>query len=217
MNSTFDSRIKTRVIIGVVTFFSIAIARTADLATTLHFNPSLSREANPLSSVLGFDAAQLVVSNVIGVAIFLLAPLLIYVVRGPAKIEEKANTLTEHISLQLFRSKLDQNRVLCGVFLGWPLPKNWLQATRVVGFALSWAVVFASLQATFGWWAINHWGMDWYRQYRGILNFRGYPVIELIPPLLVFYSMGYLFYRMEFKGLLSTVGSRTIKGVLRRG
>jgi len=66
MTSTLDSRIKIRAIVGIVTFISVSATRAADLATTLHFNPSLSREANPLSSVLGFDAAQLVAANLIG-------------------------------------------------------------------------------------------------------------------------------------------------------
>ena len=200
MNRTFDTCRKTRAIIGIVTLFSIVSARAADLVTTLHFNPSLSREANPFCSILGFDAAQLIASNLFGIVVFLLVPLFVYVVRSPAKMEEKADSLTEYVSLQLFRSKLPRSRILSGVFLGWPLPKNWLQAIRLLGFALSWAIVFGSIQATFGWWATNHWGMDWYRQYRGIANFRGYPVIELIPVMLVFYGMGYLFFRMEFKG-----------------
>lgn len=199
MNNTLDSHTKKRAIVGIVTFFSVTAARVADIATTLHFNPSLSREANPLSSVLGFDAAQLVTANLIGMVVLLLTPLLLYVVRGPARLEEQVESLTQYISLQLFRSKLPRNRVLCGVFLGWPLPKNWLQAARVLGFTLSWTVVFASLQATFAWWATNQWGMDWYRQYRGTINFHGYPVIEFIPVLLVFYSMGYLYFRKEFR------------------
>lgn len=184
--------------VGLITFSSVTVARAADIATTLHFNPSLSREANPLSSVLGFDAAQLVVSNLILVVLFLLVPLIFYVVRGPAKIMEKAHTLTEYMSIQLFRSKLERNCFLCGVFLGWPLPKNWLQATRVFGFAVSWAVVFASLQATFAWWATNQWGMDWYGQYRALLNFHGYPVIELVPVVFVFYLVAYALFKREF-------------------
>lgn len=189
---------KSRLIVGIVTFFSVAAARAADLATTLHFNPDLSREANPLSSVLGFDASQLIASNVIGVLLFVMIPLLVYVFYGPAKIDERACILNNYISLQLFREKLSRTRLLCGLFLGYPLPRNWLQTTRVIGFALSWAVVFASLQAAFAWWATNQWGMDWYRQYRATINFRGYPVVELIPVLFVFYFMGYVLFRREF-------------------
>lgn len=193
-----DSRVKIRAVVAIVTFLSVAASRAADLATTLHFNPSLSEEANPLSSVYGFDVAQLVASNVIGVVVILLVPLLIYVVCAPARIEEKAESITQYVSLQLFRSKLPRTRVLCGIFLGWPLPKDWLQVLRVFGFAVSWGVVYAGLQATFGWWA-KHWEFDWYVQYRAISNLRGYPVIELIPSIAVVYSMAYLFYRMEFK------------------
>ena len=202
MTSTLNSRIKIRAIVGIVTCFSVAAARAADLVTTFHFNPSLSREANPLVFFLGFDAAQLVASNLTGMVIFLFVPLLLYVVRGPARMEEQADSLTQYISLQIYRSKLPRSRFLCGVFLGWPLPKNWLQVTRLFGFALSWTIVFASLQATFAWWAIDYWGMDSYRQYRGILSFRGYPypVIELVSALFVFYSLCYLFFRKEFKG-----------------
>ena len=198
MTNKYNTNTKARLITGIVTFSSVVAARAADLTTTLHFNPSLSREANPLCSVFGFDAAQLVASNVIGVMIFVLVPLLIYIVYPPAKIKETAHTLGEYSSLQIFRSKLKRIRLLSGMFLGWPLPKNWLQATRVFGFAASWAIVFGSLQATFAWWATNQWGMDWYKDYRGIINFYNYPVIELIPVGIVFYLMGYLFFRKEF-------------------
>jgi hypothetical protein len=40
--------------------------------------------------------------------------------------------------------------------------------------------------------------MDWYRDYRGIFSFRGYPVIELIPVMVVFYFLCYLYFRKEF-------------------
>jgi len=198
MRSKISPRMKSRLIVGIVTFFSVAAARVADIATTLHFNPDLSREANPLSTVLGFDASLLIASNVIGVLLFVTIPLLVYVFYGPAKIDETACTLNDYISLQLYRDKLARTHLLRGLFLGWPFPRNWLQTTRVIGFALSWAVVFGSLQAAFAWWATNQWGMDWYKQYRASINFHGYPVLEIIPVLLVFYSMGYVHFRREF-------------------
>ncbi|MEM7147219.1 MAG: hypothetical protein AAF591_19035 [Verrucomicrobiota bacterium] len=182
-----------------MTFVSLSAARAADVTTTLHFNPSLSREANPLSSVLGFDALQLVVTNIVAVVVFLFVPLLVYIVYGPASMGEKACSFREYVSLQLFRSKLERARFLRGVFLGWPLPKNWLQAVRVLGFALSWAIVIASLQATFAWWATNQWGLDWYGRYRALFSFRGFPVVELIPIVIVFFLMGFVFFRMEYK------------------
>ncbi len=200
MNSTSNSQLKKRIIIAMVTFFSVTAARAADIATTLHLNPDLSREANPLVSVLGFDAGQLVVANSIAVLVFGICPLLIYVVFGPARFDGQVDSIPQYISIQLFRSKLSRSQFLRGVFLGCPLPKNWLQTTRMIGFAYSWTLVFGSLQATFAWWATHHWGMEWYRQYRGIINFHNYPVIELISLVPVFYILCYLFFRHEFNG-----------------
>jgi hypothetical protein len=188
---------KSRLAIGLLSLFSVAAARAADIATTLHFSPDLSREANPLSSVLGFDAPLLIASNVI-LVLLLMIPLHVYVFYGPAKLDETARTLNDYISLQLYRERLERTHLLRRLFLGWPLPRNWLQTTRVVGFALSWAIIFASLQAVFAWWATFRWGMEWYRQYRASINIRDYPVIELIPVIVVLYVMGYIFFRREF-------------------
>lgn len=190
---------KTRFVITCMAFLSVIAARAADLSTTLHFNPSLSREANPFVSVLGFDANQLIFSNVIGVLIFVFAPLLVYLRCGPSQMQEKPQSLSEYVSLQLYRCRLSKSRLFSGLFLGWPFPKDYQQVIRAFGFAISWTVVFAGLQQTFAWWATNEWGMDWYQNYRGWFNFRGYPIIELIPVMIVFLLAGYLFFRMEFK------------------
>jgi len=199
MSISSDPSKKTRLVVAGLAFLSVTAARAADLVTTLHFNPTLSREANPFASVFGFDTAQLVVSNVIGVLAFVVAPLLVYVMYPPSRREKTQQALGEYISLQLYRCRLEKRRLVPALCLGWPLPRDWLQATRAFGFAISWAVVFGSLQFTFGWWATNEWGMEWYKLYRSLFNFRGYPVIELIPIIVSFYIAAYLFFRMEFK------------------
>lgn len=199
MNPAFDPSKKTRLVVAGVTLLSAASARAADLATTLHFNPTLSREANPLVSALGFDATQLIITNAICLLLFVLAPLSIYALYAAARMEERPQTLAEYISLQLYRCRMEKRDLFRAIFLGSPLPKDWLQVTRAFGFVISWTVVFGSLQATFGWWATNQWEMEWYRIFRSVLNFRGYPVMEVITVLIFVDIVGYLFFRMEFK------------------
>jgi len=199
MSKATDPSKKTRFAVAAVAFLSVIAARWADLATTLHFNPTLSREANPFVSVFGLDTTQLIVTNVIGILAFVLAPLLAYVRYAPASMEQTPQTLAEYISIQLYRCNLEKKRLYHAIFLGWPLPKDWLQTTRLFGFTVSWTVVFASLVATFGWWATNQCGMEWYQAYRSLFSIRGYPVIEFIPIIVCIYIAGYLYFRMEFR------------------
>ena len=182
----------------IITFFAVTAARASDLLTTFHFNPSLSHEANPIVPRFGADASTLLLTNLLGVIIFLLVPLFIYWRFPAAPLQSIPTNLREFACLQLYGRILSPSELCRAVFLFVPLPKNGLQALRFMGFALSWTVVFGSFLAVFSWWAI--WGWHWhsYQQFFGTFAIANYPVMLALLCLVFFFVASVGYFRMEF-------------------
>lgn len=192
-----------RTLTALVTFLTISAARAADIGSTLHFNPSLSKEANPIVSVFGADLTTLLTFNFGTVILFLLLPLFLYW-RFPAAAlpgQAPANA-REFMSLQLYGRVLPAASFLRGVVLGFPFPKNKLQALRAIGFVLTWTVAFASFHAAFTWWAINAWELRGYQQFRAGYTFNGYPLLEVTLACAFGVVVAIRYARMEFTSYL---------------
>ena len=180
----------------------MAAAKAADFASTFYFDPHLSREANPLTTLLGLYGWNLVAAILL-ILVCLLPLMALYVFYGPASMSERPANLREYMALQLYGCKLSPMRFWKALSLGWPLPKNKLQVLRMLGFSLPWAIAFSCLQATFSWWAVIRWKWEWYAKYRNMIGFANYPIIEIISALVVFFCLQHLFFRMEFQGCYS--------------
>lgn len=138
----------------------------------------------------------MLLSNIVGLLIFLLLPLICFW-RGPRKRFERAPADTwEFASVAFYDRVMPKTELLRAVILFWPLPKDWIQVCRLWGVVGSWAVAFGSFAAAFSWWAIS-----WWQQYHALyvrIALWHYPAI---PPLvgvigaLVGWS---LFVRCEF-------------------
>jgi len=194
---------KKRSLTALVTLLTISAARAADIGSTLHFNPSLSKEANPIVAVFGAGLPTLMILNFVFVTLFLLIPLFLYW-RYPAATLPGQSPVNarEFISLQLYGRVLPAASFLRGIVLGFPFPRNRLQALRAIGFVLTWMVAFASFHAAFSWWAINAWKWHGYQQFRAGYSFNGYPLLEVT----LAYAFGVVaairYARMEFATFL---------------
>ena len=187
-----------RTLTTLITLFAVTIARAADLATTFHFNPSLSHEANPIVSVFEADASTLLLTNILGVIVFLFVPLFFYWRFPAAPMQATPANLREFICLQLYGRLLGRGEFCRAILLLWPFPKNRRQFLRFVGIALSWALVFCSFFAVFSWWAMWAWHWHGYQHFRAAFVVLGYPVMEVVFAMVFFYLASYWHFRREF-------------------
>lgn len=186
-----------RSMVTLVTFLAVTTSRAADLATTLHFSPSLNREANPFVAVLGFDWSLLLLSNVLGLVVFIFVPLAAYW-RWPSKtVTHRPATTWEFASLCLYDRPMKRAELIKSLIRGWPLPKDWRQMLRLFGFSVSWTVAAGSWMAVFSWWATNAWGWSAYRAFRNSLGIGRYPLLELLAGLTVCIIATARFFKSE--------------------
>jgi len=187
-----------RSVLALGTFVAVSTARAADLATTFHFNPSLSREANPLVTWHGADPKALLIFNVVGLAILFLAPLFLYWRGRPKVLAEKAESVWDFASLLLYDRIMPKGRLIRAFLLGSPLPKDWFQFLRLWGFAGCWALAIGSFIVTFSWWAVSDLHWTTYQTIRSSITIGSYPVLELVPVIPTFIAAAVIFFRTEF-------------------
>lgn len=187
-----------RTVFTLMTFCILSAARASDIATTLHFNPTLSHEANPFVSVWGTHVRGLMWSNFLGILILQYLPLWIYWRYSSRRLCPFPLNIREFASLQLFRRILSKQEFLRASFLGVPMPKDLLQAVRLWGVAGSWTLAAGSCLAVFNWWAV--WGWHWseYGKFRATVSVGGYPMLELLCMVPIYYVAAWVYFRSEF-------------------
>jgi hypothetical protein len=148
-----------RTLFTALTLFAITAARPSDLATTFHYNPSLSHEANPIVAHFKADAQTMVVADILGVITLPFAPLFVYWRGSPKRLTTTPESMWDFAGLYLYGRRMSRGQLLRAILLCWPLPKDWFQVLRLWGLAGSWAVVVGSFAAAFSWCAL--WGCRW--------------------------------------------------------
>jgi hypothetical protein len=140
-----------RLVITVVTLLLLIASRTADLATTLYFNPSLDREGNPIVLLLPGGVTSLVSVSALVLVIFSIALFAFW--RGQSlALSSRPADLAAFLSIWL-QNVAFQRRPF-GTYL--PTAPHWnegLQAVRLFGVALAWAIIFGSFAAVHAWFA----------------------------------------------------------------
>jgi hypothetical protein len=185
-----------RTVLTFVTLFVVTAARAADLATTLYFDPTLAREANPVVAQLGAGPRGMLVANLIGVMVFLLLPLLCFW-RGPRKKFAHAPVdIWEFASFAFYDRLMPKAKLLRAAILLAPLPKDWVQVCRLWGVVGSWAIGFGSFAAAFSWWAISWWQS--YHTLYARISLWHYPAIPPVGALVGAVAGWWLFVRCEF-------------------
>lgn len=169
----------------------------ADLWVTLHFNPNLSREANPLVAKLGFHALGLITANLVLISLLCFTLRLYFL--GPRGISP--TPITDpwgYAGMVLYNKPTTKSEFYRAMYFCWPLPASWHQFARFMGFLLSWGLIAARLAAVFSWFAIMKWHWSSYIHLRKLTVIRGYPCLELSLGLIVAVFMVRYFVLSEF-------------------
>jgi hypothetical protein len=187
-----------RTLVTAVTLFAVTAARASDLAVTFHYNPSLSREANPIVSYFGAGAHAMLVADIVLVIVILFVPLFVYWRGSPKRFRAKPESMWDFAALYLYERAMSRGQLLRAIVFCWPLPKDWLQVLRLWGLAGSWAVVVGSFAAVFSWWAL--WGLKWsaYRVVYATFSISHYPLIVPIVALVGGAFGAVTFFRLEY-------------------
>jgi nitrate/nitrite transporter NarK len=185
-----------RAFLTLTTLVVLLIARSLDLMATFWYNPSLSGEANPIVMVFGGGVRSLLLSVII-LLILLTAGLLVFW-RGPSLVLRTTPKTFRDFVVVWFRM-VALNRQPLTAYL--PSGTHWnegLQALRLFGLALPWAITFGSFAAVYAWLAIygplkNH---QIIFSTVAIGRFTGTPAISA---LVGFFSGAFLFFITEFR------------------
>jgi hypothetical protein len=142
---------RMRGFITLVTLLLLTASRAADIATTLYFNPSLDREGNLLVLLLGGGFGTLVISTT---AFWLLCVgLLIAFWRSPSlRLSRSSESFWEYLRTWL-RRVIQSRQAISSSLPGGSHWNEGLQAIRLFGLALPWAIISASAAAIHAWFA----------------------------------------------------------------
>lgn len=182
---------------ALTAFGLLLLVSFADLWVTLHFNPSLSVEANPLVAALGLDRFGLIASNAL--ILLLLGAGLLFYQRGPRAIPPlPVSDHWEYAGLTLYGRRMTRGELWRAFLLCWPLPSNWHQFFRFSVFFTTWAIVAARTSAVLAWFAIYRLEWAWYLELREVTAIAGYPCLEVFAGLLAGTLMLRVLFRSEY-------------------
>ena len=84
---------------------------------------------------------------------------------------------------------MELRKFLRSFLLGWPIwpvPKDFYQSIRLLGFALPWGVAAGSMMAVFAWWATWAWSWEIYNEIRASIAIGPYSLVEVLTGYLAF-------------------------------
>jgi hypothetical protein len=140
---------KARRFVSLVTLLLLTTGRAADIGVTLHFDPLLQREGNPIVLVFRGGVGILVSSTII--VWFLCVALIILFWRSTGlKLLRPPRSLLEFVRIWLQRVVRSRHPI----FKSLPGGSHWnegLQAIRFFGLALPWAIICVSAAAIHAW------------------------------------------------------------------
>jgi hypothetical protein len=188
-----------KIITGLILFLSTTTSRAADIWTTRHFlGGNMEGEANPLTRELGLNWPQLVAVNV-ALTTLILGALVFYSLGRTKRLKHETQTVRLFGAYCLYNREMTLTQLICGLALGWPLPKDWYQALRYFGFIAPVAVVGGSLAAVFSWWAERSWDWRWVVFLRANFSIGYYSLFELLVATLFMAIGAYWFFRSEMR------------------
>jgi hypothetical protein len=195
---------KTRTLIGIISALLTVSVRAADFAVTFHFSPNLDREANPLVYVWGLGWTSLIVSNIAILALILVG-IGFYALTTSKDVQyHQSDGIWAFASCAIFKKVIAPHRLILSFLIGWPLPRNWKQAGRLLGLAFSWGMIFASASVVFSWLALSGWKIGWYKlfysnfHFSNILGLKNYPLTGVVIGLLGYFLAIIVFFITEF-------------------
>jgi len=183
--------------LALTTLLFLVSTRASDLVVTFYFNPSLDREANLIVRVLGGGARSLVAISVIEVVSLSGALLLFW--RGPYLSELCTNGGSFRNFVARWLTEVIGSRDPFTAWMpGGPRSTHSVQAIRLVGVALSWAMIFGSLAAVYAWFVLMINFSDRMRAVFTSLSFGSTTVVPYLAALLGFCFGALLFFISEY-------------------
>ena len=138
-----------RSVIAATTLLLLIVGRAADLTVTFYFNPSLSEEGNPVVSLFGGGAASLIFVSLV---IFALSAGGLIAFWFGRSLNTDPVSFRRFVSIWFRRVALNR-RPFRDYLPGGPFASEGLQAFRLFGLVLSWALIFGSITAVHAWFA----------------------------------------------------------------
>jgi len=140
-----------RSFLASATFAFLTIVRIADFATTLHFDQSLSHEGNPVVFIFGGGLPALVLT---GVVVWVVCTAFLFAFwRGtPLRLAKQPKRFGGFVRIWIQRVVKPRHSITDSL----PGGSHWnegLQAIRLFGLGLSWAIIFGSIAAIHAWFA----------------------------------------------------------------
>jgi hypothetical protein len=187
---------RARGFVALVTLLLLTAGRAVDIGTTLHFDPSLHREANPLVLLFGGGIGTLIASNVLIWLLFLVALFAFW--RGPTlKLSRPSENFAEFFRTWV-RQVVGSRRPISHTLPGGSHWNEGLQAIRLFGLGLSWAMILGSMLAAHAWFATRDARGTLFQQAYATFHFGKLSVlIYLIMPI-GFVMGGTIFFLCEY-------------------
>ena len=188
--------LRSRGFLTILTLLLLTCGRVADIGTTLHFDPSLRREGNPVILLFRGGVGALVTSTV---AVWILCTIgLIAFWRGPGlRVPRHPKNFRGFVRIWLRR--VVQSRYPISQTL--PGGSHWnegLQAIRFAAVALSWGLIFGCVAAIHAWVATNNSTATLYQQMYLILRFGNVNYFVWLVTPLGFFAGAILFFLAEY-------------------
>jgi hypothetical protein len=167
-----------------------------DLAATFYFNPTLSREGNPVLLMFGGSRQSLMLIT----SVFSLLAVVGLIVFRRSKSLDWDNPVTalgSFIRGWLHHVAFDR-QPFTAYFWGNSHATEGLQAVRLFGVALAWALIFGSAAAVYAWATLFHYGN---RVFLGIFSAVSIGRFSLVPffiAVLGFVFGAWLFFWSEY-------------------
>lgn len=185
-----------------LTFFtlsSLALVRALDLLTTFYFNPTLSREGNPV--YLTFGGSQQSLLGVTSVfSLLVIIGLLIFSRGTSLGLDRPADTLGSFIRGWLHRVAFDR-QPFTAYWSGNSHATEGLQAIRLFGVALAWALIFGSAAAVCAWVILFKYESRAFSAIFLSLSIGRFSLFPSLFAVLGFVFGGWLFFLSDYKTL----------------
>jgi hypothetical protein len=204
----------TNGLVALVTAVALTTARFFDLATTLYFDPSLEHEGNPLVLFFGAGLPVLVASMVLIWVICLISVLAFW--RGSTlKLGRPPINFRDFLRTWVRRVVKSRHRIADTL----PGGERWnegLQAIRLFGLGLSWAMIFGSGFAIHAWFATHDGSAASYQRMYSALRVGKLNFFTLLTTPLGFAVGSALFFLLEYRSAQSASSNARFRGMHHR-
>jgi hypothetical protein len=182
-----------------ITLSILILVRSLDLVITFHFSPSLSAEGNPVFLMLGGGTPSLLLTT--SFFSFLAVGFLHVFWRGRSLPWRKPPSTLGHFVHRWLQRVAFERQPFTAYFCGNTHACEGIQAVRLFGMALSWALIFGSGAALYAWGAIFMFGGSIFLPFFSFLSIGRFSLLPSIFAVFGFFLGALLFFLSDFVAL----------------